>query len=64
MRSAYGLNDRIEKLGSQESLVSKNLDLWVQGMGVVIVVIYQPPHDVDLKGASRTLLTRKTRNTN
>lgn len=63
MRSAYGLSDPIEKLGSQESLVLKSSDLRVRVMGVVMVVILRHPHDVDPKGASKTLQTRKMRNT-
>lgn len=63
MRSAYGLSGLIERLGSRESLVSKNLDLRVPDMGVVVAVISQHPHDVDPKGASRTLPTRKMRST-
>lgn len=64
MKSAYGLSDLIEKLGSQESLVLKNSDLRVRGMGVVTVVISRHPHDVDPKGAGRTLPRRKMRSIN
>ena len=63
MRSAYGLSDPIEKLGSQESLVLKSSDLRFQDMGLVMVVVAQHPHDVDPKGASRTPPTKKMRST-
>lgn len=63
MRSAYGPSDVIEKLGSQESLVLKSLDLRVRVMGLVTVVILQHPHDVDPKGGGRMLPTRKMRST-
>ena len=59
MRSAYGLSDLIEKLGSQELLVLKSLDPRVRGMAAVMVVISQRPNDVDPKGVSRILPTRK-----
>ena len=59
MRSAYGLSDLIEKVGSQESLVLKNLDLRGQDMEVLPVVMSQHPHDVDPIGADRTLPMRK-----
>ena len=60
MRSAYGLSDRIGKLGSQESLVLKSSDLRVGGMGVMS----QHPHGVDPKGAGQILPMRKMRSTN
>lgn len=62
MRSAYGPSDLIEKVGSQESLVLKSMNLKGRGMELVIVLNSQF-HDVDLKGTGRMLPTRKMRST-